>query len=230
MSLICFRNLFYALGQVLLALKKQTSMTTTMRSCLEFLFVSFVYLVTLQICISSIYTDCQDVGSCISHAADSIGLTEIPSYKVIADDNDEWIRKTQESFVPVELTEDFWIVPEWTKPPGEQARNIILNPGLAFGTGDHPTTKLCLLLLHGLIKGGEIFLDYGTGSGILGIAAVKIECRRHDSIPVSWDGDNGVAIREKWVFSRQGCDLSDSAWTSGAGMLYCSFPVGVSME
>lgn len=55
-----------------------------------------------------------------------------------------------------------------------QATNIILNPGLAFGTGDHPTTKLCLLLLYGVIKGGELFLDYGTGSGILAIAALKV--------------------------------------------------------
>lgn len=54
------------------------------------------------------------------------------------------------------------------------ATNIILNPGFAFGTGEHPTTKLCLLLLHGLIKGGERFLDYGTGSGILAIAALKV--------------------------------------------------------
>lgn len=54
------------------------------------------------------------------------------------------------------------------------ATNIILNPGLAFGTGEHPTTKLCLLLLQGLIKGGEFFLDYGTGSGILAIAALKV--------------------------------------------------------
>lgn len=52
--------------------------------------------------------------------------------------------------------------------------NIILNPGLAFGTGEHPTTKLCLQLLHSLIKGGECFLDYGTGSGILAIAALKV--------------------------------------------------------
>ncbi|KAF5204623.1 Ribosomal protein l11 methyltransferase, partial [Thalictrum thalictroides] len=79
-----------------------------------------------------------------------------------------------ESFLPVEVTKGFWIVPEWRSPPDLQATNIILNPGLAFGTGDHPTTKLCLLLLHGLIKGGEVFLDYGTGSGILGIAALKL--------------------------------------------------------
>lgn len=55
-----------------------------------------------------------------------------------------------------------------------QATNIILDPGLAFGTGEHPTTKLCLLFLHKIIKGGEHVLDYGTGSGILGIAALKV--------------------------------------------------------
>lgn len=55
-----------------------------------------------------------------------------------------------------------------------QAVNIILDPGLAFGTGEHPTSKLCLLLLRGLIKGGEHFFDYGTGSGVLAIAAVKV--------------------------------------------------------
>lgn len=56
-----------------------------------------------------------------------------------------------------------------------EAVNIILNPGFAFGTGEHPTTKLCLLLLQSLIKGGEAFLDYGTGSGILAIAALKVK-------------------------------------------------------
>lgn len=56
-----------------------------------------------------------------------------------------------------------------------EAVNIILNPGLAFGTGEHPTTKLCLLRLQSLIKGGEAFLDYGTGSGILAIAALKVK-------------------------------------------------------
>ncbi|KAF8411129.1 hypothetical protein HHK36_003668 [Tetracentron sinense] len=82
-------------------------------------------------------------------------------------------RVGMESFLPVEVAEGLWIVPEWRTPPDVQATNIILNPGLAFGTGEHPSTKLCLLLLHGLIKGGELFLDYGTGSGILGIAALK---------------------------------------------------------
>ena len=61
-------------------------------------------------------------------------------------------------------------------PQDPQATNIIINPGLAFGTGEHPTTKLCLLFLKEVIKGGEHVLDYGTGTGVLGIAALKVQC------------------------------------------------------
>ncbi|XP_010260292.1 PREDICTED: uncharacterized protein LOC104599445 isoform X2 [Nelumbo nucifera] len=129
---------------------------------------------TDEISINSIFTECQDVGACISNAAGSIGLKDMPSYVVTMGEHCDWIKKTQESFHPVKISEDLWIVPEWRTPPDAQATNIILNPGLAFGTGDHPTTKLCLVLLYSLIKGGEFFLDYGTGSGILGIAALKL--------------------------------------------------------
>ncbi|PON81838.1 S-adenosyl-L-methionine-dependent methyltransferase [Trema orientale] len=126
-----------------------------------------------EICISSIFPEGHNVSSSISHAADSIGLKEIPKYEVRVGEQYDWIKKNQESFGPVKVTEGLWILPEWRTPPDVKATNIILNPGLAFGTGEHPTTKLCLLLLHGLLKGGELFLDYGTGSGILAIAALK---------------------------------------------------------
>ncbi|XVF78567.1 hypothetical protein PTKIN_Ptkin14bG0144600 [Pterospermum kingtungense] len=126
-----------------------------------------------EIYIESIFPESEDVDVCISRAADSVGLKEIPSYEVKTGEQYDWIKKTQESFDPVEVTEGLWIVPEWKTPPDVQATNIILNPGLAFGTGEHPTTRLCLLLLQRLIKGGEHFLDYGTGSGILAIAALK---------------------------------------------------------
>ncbi|KAL0306531.1 UNVERIFIED_CONTAM: Ribosomal protein L11 methyltransferase [Sesamum radiatum] len=99
-----------------------------------------------EIWISSTFDIDQDVKDCISRAADSVELKEIPNYEVEMHDHTDWIKKTQESFHPVEITEGLWIVPEWRNPPDLQAINIILNPGLAFGTGEHPTTKLCLLL------------------------------------------------------------------------------------
>lgn len=126
-----------------------------------------------KVYITSIFSDCQDVDECIVHAARSIGLEETPIYKITEGDQSNWIKLSQESFQPLEITDGIWIVPEWITPPDPQATNIILNPGFAFGTGDHPTTKLCLLLLHDLIKGGELVLDYGTGSGVLAIAALK---------------------------------------------------------
>ncbi|XP_058072370.1 uncharacterized protein LOC131221206 isoform X5 [Magnolia sinica] len=127
-----------------------------------------------EICINSIFMEGQDVGTCISHAANSIGLNKMPSYEVVIGEQCDWVKNSLEMFQPVKVTDGLWIIPEWATPPDVQAKNIILNPGLAFGTGEHPTTKLCLLLLHGLIRGGEYFLDYGTGSGILGIAALKM--------------------------------------------------------
>ncbi|KAJ9562839.1 hypothetical protein OSB04_007999 [Centaurea solstitialis] len=132
-----------------------------------------------EISIGSIFTVTQDVHRSISQAADSIGLKETPVYKVTVGHQSDWIENSRECFHPIEVTEGLWIVPEWITPPlgfGQdlEATIISLNPGLAFGTGDHPTTKLCLLLLHGLIKGGEKVLDYGTGSGILAIAALKV--------------------------------------------------------
>ncbi|XP_070006908.1 uncharacterized protein LOC107826398 [Nicotiana tabacum] len=126
-----------------------------------------------EIIITSIFSVCKDVKDCVSLAADSIGLQKIPSFEVAMHDHTNWIKVTQESFHPVEVSDGLWVVPEWTTPPDLQATNIILNPGLAFGTGEHPTTKLCLLLLRDLIRGGELFLDYGTGSGVLAIAALK---------------------------------------------------------
>ncbi|XP_073027449.1 uncharacterized protein [Primulina eburnea] len=112
---------------------------------------------------------------CPSHATDALSesLMCFGASSTTIDLQDDHDSDKEESFHPVEITEGIWIVPEWRSPPNPWAINIILNPGLAFGTGEHPTTKLCLLLLHQSIKGGESFLDYGTGSGILAIAALK---------------------------------------------------------
>ncbi|CAK8561335.1 unnamed protein product [Lathyrus sativus] len=126
-----------------------------------------------EICIISIYPEGEDINLNISHAFDSIGFKEKPRYEIKAIEEEDWLKRSQESFQPVEVTKGLWVVPEWSTPPDAQATNIILNPGHAFGTGEHASTKLCLLFLHGCITGGEYILDYGTGSGILAIAALK---------------------------------------------------------
>ena len=83
----------------------------------------------------------------------------------------DWVRLTQSQFDPVEITPSFWIVPTWHEPPAAAERFLRLDPGLAFGTGTHPTTRMCLrwIASHPLV--GQRVLDYGCGSGILAMAA-----------------------------------------------------------
>ena len=99
-------------------------------------------------------------------------------------EDQDWVRLTQSQFAPVEVTPDFWIVPTWHEPP-EQARQVIrLDPGLAFGTGTHPTTRMCLrwIAQHGLQ--GQRVLDYGCGSGILAIGAAKYGATDIDAVDI----------------------------------------------
>jgi ribosomal protein L11 methyltransferase len=105
--------------------------------------------------------------------------TAIPKFQyhteIIAEQ--DWVRATQAQFDPIKITNKLWIVPTWHNAPNEDAINIILDPGLAFGTGSHPTTHLCLEWLSkqqtSLQSIGSV-LDYGCGSGILAIAAKKL--------------------------------------------------------
>lgn len=86
----------------------------------------------------------------------------------------DWVRLTQSQFDPIRISGRLWIVPSWHVPPDPAAINLELDPGLAFGTGSHPTTKLCLEWLEANVSPGVSVLDYGCGSGILGIAALKL--------------------------------------------------------
>ncbi|PKO46524.1 MAG: 50S ribosomal protein L11 methyltransferase [Betaproteobacteria bacterium HGW-Betaproteobacteria-22] len=86
----------------------------------------------------------------------------------------DWVRATQSQFDPIKITDALWIVPTWHVSPNPDAINIVLDPGLAFGTGSHPTTHLCLAWLTQTVKSGASVLDYGCGSGILAIAAKKL--------------------------------------------------------
>ncbi len=95
----------------------------------------------------------------------------------------DWVRLTQSQFAPIEITPEFWIVPSWHLPP-KQARIIIeLDPGLAFGTGTHPTTRMCLRWIAQHRPQGRV-LDYGCGSGILAIGAAKFGAIDIDAVDI----------------------------------------------
>jgi ribosomal protein L11 methyltransferase len=111
------------------------------------------------------------------------------------------VRSTQAQFAPLRVAERLWIVPTWCEPVDARAVNLVLDPGLAFGTGSHPTTRLCLRWLERHVRGGERVLDYGCGSGILAIAASRLGAGQvlgvdidPDAVAASRDnaGRNGV--------------------------------------
>ena len=99
--------------------------------------------------------------------------TQAPSVAVPVADR-EWTRVWEDQFHPLQMGERLWICPSWTPPPDPDAVNILLDPGLAFGTGTHPTTAMCLRALDADLPPGRRVVDYGCGSGILGIAAARL--------------------------------------------------------
>jgi len=107
---------------------------------------------------------------------------QILGVQLVADQ--DWVRLTQSQFAPVEITPDFWIVPTWHEPPAQARQIIRLDPGLAFGTGTHPTTRMCLrwIAQHGVQD--QRVLDYGCGSGILAIGAAKYGATQIDAVDI----------------------------------------------
>jgi ribosomal protein L11 methyltransferase len=96
----------------------------------------------------------------------------------------DWVRLTQAQFAPVDITPTFWIVPTWHEPPAQASQVIRLDPGLAFGTGTHPTTRMCLRWIASHAPVGPRALDYGCGSGILAIGAAKHGAREVDAVDI----------------------------------------------
>ena len=118
-----------------------------------------------------------DAARMLRSAAASIGAVS-PAFETFHVPEQDWVRATQAQFRPIRIGDDFWIVPSWCEPPNEAALNLTLDPGLAFGTGAHATTRLCLQWLRETVTPGASVLDYGCGSGILAIAAAKLGAMR----------------------------------------------------
>ncbi len=115
-----------------------------------------------------------DLPSAIATAFHESGVDPANAYEVTRVEDEDWVRRTQAQFTPQEVAPRLWIVPSWHTPPDPGATNIVLDPGLAFGTGTHPTTRLCLRWLSRCIRGGERVIDFGCGSGILAITAKRL--------------------------------------------------------
>lgn len=119
-----------------------------------------------------------DLDELVSAACTSVGIA-VPAtirYDEIAEQN--WVQLTQSQFEPIRINQRLWIVPSWHQAPDPAAINLLLDPGMAFGTGSHPTTRLCLEWLCAHVRSGQSVLDYGCGSGILAIAAARLDAGR----------------------------------------------------
>ncbi len=118
-----------------------------------------------------------DARRLIAAACAQVGLTPLSDYRTELVGDEDWVRLSQSQFEPIRISDKLWIVPSWAVAPDPHAISLVLDPGLAFGTGSHPTTRLCLQWLERSIRGGERILDYGCGSGILTIAALRLGAR-----------------------------------------------------
>jgi ribosomal protein L11 methyltransferase len=110
----------------------------------------------------------------VAEAAAAIGLQDVPAYATRAVADADWVRLTQSQFEPIHIGKNIWVVPSWHEAPDPNGLILEVDPGLAFGTGSHPTTRLCMEWLETHPAPGKSVLDYGCGSGILAMVAKKL--------------------------------------------------------
>ncbi|MFT6029778.1 MAG: ribosomal protein L11 methyltransferase [Oleiphilaceae bacterium] len=129
--------------------------------------------------ITGLFTADEDMAQAVTIASNvfkHLTQEKLPEYRIEILENQDWTRTWMEHFKPMQFGSRLWICPSWQEAPDKNAVNLLLDPGLAFGTGTHPTTALCLKWLDG--QGGFLtnksVIDYGCGSGILGIAAILL--------------------------------------------------------
>ena len=123
--------------------------------------------------LSALFAENGDPATALRGALESCGQSLDICYALETVPDDDWVRRSQSQFTPIEL-ERLWIGASWHRVPTGAKLVVRIDPGLAFGTGSHPTTKLMLRFLERTLRGGERVLDYGCGSGVLAIAAGKL--------------------------------------------------------
>lgn len=140
----------------------------------------------------------------VAAAAAGCGLGPDLPYGTRAVAEQDWVRLTQSQFDPIHIGRNIWVVPSWHQAPDPAALVLELDPGLAFGTGSHPTTRLCMEWLEAHAPRGQAVLDYGCGSGILAIVAHKLGAA--PVVGVDIDPQAVASARHNSV--RNGCDIS----------------------
>ncbi len=156
----------------------------------------------------ALFNPSDDLIGRIAAATVAAGIGDLPEIELDEVAEQDWVRLTQAQFDPIRVNERLWIVPSWHAAPDSAAINLVLDPGLAFGTGSHPTTFLCLQWLCDSLHGGETVLDYGCGSGILGIAAAKLGAA--SVLGVDIDDNALIAARDNAANNRVALDLRHS--------------------
>jgi ribosomal protein L11 methyltransferase len=133
--------------------------------------------------LTALFAASTDAARALAKAGADLGWRP-PAHQMVAIAEQDWVRATQAQFAPMQIHSRLWIVPSWCEAPDPSAINVTLDPGLAFGTGSHPTTRLCLEWLARELPPDASVLDYGCGSGILAIAAAKLGARHVTGVDV----------------------------------------------
>jgi ribosomal protein L11 methyltransferase len=161
--------------------------------------------------VTALIDDRLDAATLVGAACAQAGVAR-PLHRARPLADQDWVLASREQFTPIRISPRLWIVPSWHEPPDPAAVNLMLDPGLAFGTGSHPTTRLCLRWLEGEVRGGDSMIDYGCGSGILAIAAMKLGAARAAGVDI--DERALLAARDNAMHNRV-----DVSFHSAAGAI-----------
>ena len=134
--------------------------------------------------LAALFDEAAAIDTILAEALEEAGAPALSGASIDRVEDADWVALTQRQFQPIRAGERLWIVPTWHDPPDPQAINVVLDPGAAFGTGSHPTTRLCLAWLEREVHADDVVLDYGCGSGILAIAALKLGARAATGVDV----------------------------------------------
>ncbi|PKO84736.1 MAG: 50S ribosomal protein L11 methyltransferase [Betaproteobacteria bacterium HGW-Betaproteobacteria-11] len=160
----------------------------------------------------ALFEPATDLAERIARAAEKAGFAAPPEVTFSEIAEQDWVRLTQAQFDPIRITDRLWIVPSWHVAPEPGAVNLVLDPGLAFGTGSHPTTFLCLCWLAEILQDSHHrpldLLDYGCGSGILAIAAARLGAAR--VLGVDIDSNALTVARDNAVINEVTLELRHS--------------------